>query len=90
MFKKLYETKMINASEFYDFRDLEKYPLYIKFAKIKYRLLWIDLFPSEELTKIDSLQAFKWFLDKNDWVYEEKYFKMVCLEFQSEINLPYS
>ncbi|WP_449332461.1 hypothetical protein [Sphingobacterium kyonggiense] len=88
--KKRYETRMINAYEFYDYRNLKQYPLYIKFVKRKYRLLWIDLFPSEELAKIDSLQALKWFLDENDWVYERKYFKMVCQEFQSEINLPYS
>jgi hypothetical protein len=84
----IFEMKMINGYQLYDHRDLRNYPLYIRLIKDKWKPFWIDYEQSDALTIIDSLQAFKWFLDKNDWVFQKKYFSNVCKHFQGELNLP--
>ncbi|MFD2962502.1 MULTISPECIES: hypothetical protein [Olivibacter] len=83
-----YDLKIINTYELFDYRNLRKYPLYVKLLKKRNAMLWIDFEKKEGLTKIDSLQAFKYFLDKNEWAYERKYFVAICKQLQSELNTP--
>lgn len=84
----IFDLKIINGHQLYDYRDLRNYPLYIKLIKNKHAPLWIDYEPGDGLAMVDSLQAFKWLLDLNEWAFQKKYFSNVCRRIQSELNLP--
>lgn len=83
-----FDSKMINGYELFDYRNLQKYPLYVKLIKQRSVALWIDFEKKEGLTKIDSLQAFKCFLNKNEWAFTRMIHIRICEQLQSELNIP--
>lgn len=89
--RKEYDTKCIAGHDFCDYWDLKAHPLFISFSKENKPLyMHFDEEQFEDSVKIASLTDIRDALSKNNWAFEEKYWKTIQKHIQTMIDIPWT
>ena len=90
MDRKVYDSKFFGGIDFKDYWDLHSHPLYIRLDKKISCYFEIKELPTEGFTKADSLSALVNYVRKHDWAFLPRYWKVISIEIQAAINIPYT
>lgn len=86
--RKCFETKTIAGHNYSDYWDLENHPLFIAFErKDKPLYIHFDEVFFEGSTKVTNLTDVRNVLYKNEWVFEERYWKTIKTNIQTMIDI---
>ena len=89
--RKCFETKSISGYSYFDYWDLKNHPLFISFSKShKPHYIHFDEVPFENCIKVSNLSDVRDALYKNEWAFEERYWKAISKHIQTMINIPWT
>lgn len=89
--KKCFETKTYAGYDIYDYWNLKEHPLYISFdIKNKPFFMYFDETPFFGSIKVANLTEIRDALYKNNWVFEEKYWKVIRKHIQTMLIIPWT
>jgi hypothetical protein len=89
--RKYFETKSISGYTFFDYWGLQSHPLFIKFnKKVKSLYLTFDEVPFQGSTKVSNLTDIRDLLYRNEWAFEEKYWKIIKIQIATMVNIPWT
>lgn len=88
--KKCYDTKLFGGVYFYDYWNLNNHPIYLNLNKRKLPYLKFSEIPTGNFYRVNSLTDINDFLRRNDWAFEDKYWKNISHVIVSFLNIPYT